>query len=126
MPPEFIENLNYDQSSLSRVIGKGHSPLASYDGSGLYFINRINSKSIEITILPDATFISPFYLTNKRKERVVSIKDDVEHLFRIDLPKTSKLTSVYRLENGKRQKVRTHFDDNLYFKARAGSYIINH
>ena len=58
-------------------------------------------------------------------EREISIKDDVEHLFRIDLPKTSKLTSVYRLENGKRQKVRTHFDDNLYFKARAGSYIIN-
>ncbi len=76
--------------------------------------------------MPDATFISPFYLTNKRKERVVSIKDDVEHLFRIDLPKTSKLTSVYRLENGNRQQVRTHFDVNLDFKARAGSYIINH
>lgn len=126
LPPEFIENLKYDKSSLSRVIGKGHSPLASYDGSGLYFINRMNSKSVEITILPDATFIAPFYLTNKRKEKVVSIKDDVEHLFRIDLPKTSKLTSVYRLENGKRQKVRNHFDDDLYFKARAGSYIINH
>ena len=105
LPKEFSDRLNINTESLNHIVGCGQSPVANYEGSGLYIINRIDDKKIELIIMPESKFIIPHYLPNERGEKVVDLNRNKLNTFTLNLKDCSKETVVYRLEKGKLKKL---------------------
>jgi len=124
LPKEFSDRLHINTESLNHIVGCGQSPVANYEGSGLYIVNRIDDKKIELIIMPESKFIIPHYLPNERGEKVVDLNRNKLNTFTLNLKDCSKQTVVYRLEKGKLKKINQYYKKGLHFKAKSGKYLI--
>lgn len=120
MPEKFVSHLLKGQT-FKRIIGRGSSPVASYGGTGLYFIEAAGDE-IHIEIYPDAEFLVPHYLRNRSGQKTVELKSDVSHPFELNFPGIGKRCGVSR-ENGERVPSEI-VDGALTFNATPGRYRI--
>jgi hypothetical protein len=96
MPPEFDRYLLKGRRDFRRMVGRGTSPLASYEGTGLYFIDSVGEDAVRIQILPDAEFVVPHYLGNGKGETAVRLSTDRSHAFELKLPGYSEDSKIVR------------------------------
>lgn len=72
--------------TLKRIIGCGSSPIVQYEGSGAYFIDKIDDGIWRLEIYPDAMLVdNPFRIHNSEQRTVAVIKNDTNTM-RIALP----------------------------------------
>ncbi|MEA2068091.1 MAG: hypothetical protein U9P12_02710, partial [Verrucomicrobiota bacterium] len=121
MPEEFVEHLIPKNPKFERVIGRGSSPAASYNGSGLYFIEQTGEGEWSLEILPDAEFLFPHYLRNAHGGKAIELSTDKPHLFELKLPCFGNNPQVYRREDGQRERIKS---TGARFEARPGKYSI--
>ncbi len=86
LPSEFDRHLLKGRRDFRRLVGRGTSPLASYGGTGLYFIDSVGEDAVQIQILPDAEFVVPHYSHHKKGEKAVRLSTDRSHVFELKLP----------------------------------------
>lgn len=96
MPPEFERHLLKGRHDFRRLVGRGASPLANYEGTGLYFIDSVGEDAVRIQILPDAEFVVPHYLGNGKGETAVRLSTDRSHVFKLKLPGYSEASKIVR------------------------------
>lgn len=123
IPDEFIRRLDLEGRTFERIIGRGSSPQVQYDGSGLYFIEQAGDGEWTLEILPDAEWRVPHYLRNDRGQKAVQLTDDVFQTLELNFPTLGKNADVFRIEAGRRTRVKTE-PGSLKFKAAPGRYLI--
>jgi hypothetical protein len=74
-----------DPARLERVAGYGSSPVAEYDGEGVYFLDRVREGVWRLEVYPDAVDVQdPFEM--QRADKVVTRAIWREHQLRLALP----------------------------------------
>lgn len=119
MPENFARHLLDGQTEFKRIVGRGESPLASYSGTGLYFIESTSEDILRIEILPDAEFVVPHYRPNKPRELAVRLSTDQHHVFELNRSGYSEHSQVFRTTGGLREAV-TCLPGGLRFNAKPG------
>lgn len=71
---------------LAQIAGYGSSPVAQYDGSGAYFLDKVCDGGWRLEVYPDAMLIdNPFRIHNSEQRTVAVLKNDT-HTMRLALP----------------------------------------
>jgi len=108
---------------VQEIKGFGNSPLINYDGRGIYSL-KISKKTIQITIEPDAAWLTEPWLQPKSGEMVTSLDYNATHPFELKLGKLrAGKCQVYRIEGNEKKKV-TMQENKLKFDASPGDYIV--
>jgi hypothetical protein len=124
LPEEFVRHLLNDRKDFTRIIGRGDSPLASYEGTGLYFIDSVGEDAVQIQILPDAEFVVPHYLRNGQGETAVRLSTDRSYVFELKLPAYSEGSEMIRTVAGQPVHVKRK-QGGIRFDAKPGeTYLI--
>lgn len=85
--PEKIDDLKH-------VVGVGSSPIISYNGTGIYFLDKRGSNSWELEIYPDIMELDdPFKMVNPHK--IVRKSVYRERFIEIDLPDLNVAMMIY-------------------------------
>ena len=117
--------------SPKRIIGSGSSPYAEHEGNGLYSLEILNEKEIELLVLPDQLYVNdPFHgyyygfanrYCNINKEPVVSRLKEAGSDFYL---KSYKYTvrAVFRKETDR--LIPVPFSAEGCFRADPGTYLI--
>ncbi|MCX7012827.1 MAG: hypothetical protein NTW86_09765 [Candidatus Sumerlaeota bacterium] len=108
---------------VQHIVGLGASELASYDGTGIYFID-IGEKEIDIEINPDAVFVRPFWEINWKvlpPAMICELDFRTPHRMTLAIRGWDGGCSVWRIENGAETQVKAT-GRALEFEARPGKY----
>jgi hypothetical protein len=109
-----------DPSTLERIVGCGSSPLVSYGGRGIYFLDRIDRGLWRLELYPDAVIVSdPFAQQSPGKivSRVIHRRWPME----IHLPDLGETFSVHRIDAAGTGSIKA---DKGEFSAAPGVFII--
>ncbi len=74
-------------TQVRELIGSGSSPLASYEGTGAYFL-RVEGNHIDLQIMPDVSYLRPLWSGRGRAPHRPACKFDTQtrHRFSLHLP----------------------------------------
>jgi hypothetical protein len=109
--------------NVKEIKGFGSSSLVKYDGKGMYFL-KISGNKIQITIAPDAKWISEPWQQWKYQKIVTELDYEAKHVFEIKLDKWNpKNCTVYRTDGINKGKVSLN-DNKLRFNVTSGDYIV--
>jgi hypothetical protein len=110
-----------DASRLRRVAGYGSSPVVTYDGEGVYFLDRIREGVWRLEVYPDAVPVDdPF--KPQRRDKIVTRAIYRAWPMRIDLPDLGASFSVDAIAEGNDDRVRA---EGGRFTVRPGVYILS-
>ncbi|GAE83111.1 membrane protein [Bacteroides reticulotermitis] len=98
-----------DASRLESVAGCGHSPVVSYEGTGAYFIDRLESGVWRLEVMPDAVVVNdPFAKPSLQKEVVAIAHGSWDLTLRLpDLGTTFSVLAIDR-DNQRAEGVSTN------------------
>lgn len=109
-----------DASTLRRVAGYGSSPVVTYDGEGVYFLDRIRDGVWRLEVYPDAVPVDdPF--KQPRRDKIVTRAIYRSWPMRIDLPDLGKSFSVEAIAAGNSNRYQA---DGGRFIVQPGVYIL--
>lgn len=107
--------------ALRRVAGYGSSPVVSYDGEGVYFLDRVREGVWRLEVYPDAVDVDdPFVM--QRVDKIVTRAIYRSWPMRIDLPDLGPAFSVQPVTAGNPQPSRA---DGGRFDVRPGVYVLS-
>lgn len=110
-----------DASRLRRVAGYGSSTVVTYDGEGVYFLDRIRDRVWRLEVYPDAVPVDdPF--KPQRRDKIVTRAIYREWPMRIDLPDLGSSFSVRAIAQGNKERSRA---EGGRFTVRPGVYILS-
>ncbi|HVG43184.1 MAG TPA: hypothetical protein VM890_00585, partial [Longimicrobium sp.] len=110
-----------DLSSLRRVAGYGSSTLVSYDGEGVYFLDRVRPGVWRLEVYPDAVDVEdPFEM--QRRDRIVTRAIHRSQLMMVLLPGLGEDFSVQPITAG--NPAPTRANGNQFF-VRPGVYVLS-
>lgn len=105
---------------LEQVAGTGISPIVSYEGTGAYFLDRLEAGVWRLEVMPDAVWVNdPFGPPSLDKE--VSVVLWREWPITIDLPDLGDDFSITGLNDGNQVEI---IADGKHFPVRPGSYLL--
>jgi hypothetical protein len=106
------------------IVGCGNSPLARYEGSGMYVL-KIDGDQAQLQILPDVRYLYPTWQRRgpKLTERVCELSTKAAHPFELLLPGWTGNVSVVRVAQDQTTRV-TLEKDRTRFRARPGTYHV--
>ena len=71
--------------SLENIAGTGSSPIVTYKGNGVYFIDKLENGIWRLEVMPDAYWVKdPFFVTYTQGEVAVTLSK--KHAIKISLP----------------------------------------
>lgn len=101
-PQKFIYSNSTDDNpvcpdSLELVAGHGSSPVAQYDGTGAYFLDRTGQPGVwRLEIMPDADILDdPFGNTSLNDVKIVAV--DRPHRIKLNLPGLRRDYTLYKV-----------------------------
>lgn len=105
---------------LQKIAGVGNSPVLTYDGTGAYFLDKLDETTWRLEIQPDAVWVDNPFGTNSPKKTVGVIQWN-EHTmeFMLGEPKTLALKAINK-GNAFIPKVA-----NSSFSIKPGTYILS-
>ena len=106
-------------ASLNSIAGIGNSSIIEYDGTGAYFLKKINNGVWQLEVMPDAIAISDPFTNASPKKEVVRILWQ-NHSMKINLP---DLGNNFSVENANEQKDENIFSRNQ-INIKPGVYIL--
>jgi len=104
-----------------RIVGVGDSPFVGYAGTGLHFLEQTSDTQYQLTILPNARFLSPHWLKKPDGKPIVELDRTTTLQFRLQLPGKPTLAKVERKVGQGWQSV---IFENDQFPASPGEYRI--
>lgn len=110
-----------DEMKLKEIAGFGNSVLVKYDGLGSYFLDKINSKTWRLEVLPDAVWVDNPFGRNSPQKTVGVIKW-YEHEMQINLKDLGLKFSIESINEGNLYKTKT---SDGSFKISPGTYILS-
>ena len=110
--------------SVKRIIGCGNSPLVSYDGTGIYFI-QISGDVLDLRINPDAKFIRPSWENPRGNphERTCELDSATMHRMELHLPGWRDNLRLVCLDGDRATGTANHVSGGS-FEIRPGHYQI--
>ena len=63
-----------NESKLSHIAGKGNSPMVNYDGTGAYFLDKLEDGIWRLEVMPDALIIDNPYGRNSLDKKVAVVQ----------------------------------------------------
>jgi hypothetical protein len=110
-----------DLSRLRRVAGYGSSPVVSYEGEGVYFLDRVREGVWRLEVYPDAIPVDdPFKM--QRRDKIVTRAIYRAWPMRIDLPDLASSFSVEAIAAGNPGRSRA---EGGRFTVRPGVYVLS-
>lgn len=122
---KFFYSNNTDASpvnleKLNSLAGVGNSPLVKYEGTGAYFLDKLEDGLWRLEVMPDAVQIhDPFEKTSLKKE-VVTIAWNIWNM-EIDLPSLGKGFLVTGINQGNTEN---SISSGIKFTTRPGVYLL--
>jgi len=111
-----------DVSKLKHIAGVGNSPVVQYEGTGAYFLDKIENGAWRLEIMPDAIYIrDPFDRASPKKE-VVRIEWN-ENKMSIHLPGIGEGFKITPFTSSDDEYLPVF--RNGYLVIRPGTYLIN-
>jgi hypothetical protein len=105
---------------LVRIAGSGYSEVVQYEGTGAYFLDRIEAGAWRLEVLPDAIWIrDPFARTSLKKE--IAVINWRSWPMRINLPDLGENFSVRGLNSGNGSASRA---DGKKIEINPGTYLL--
>jgi len=105
---------------LEKIIGCGSSPIVRYEGTGAYFLEKIQKALWRLQVYPDAVWINdPF--ERPRLDKTVSQIIYRQWPMKIDLPDLGPQFEIIPLNNGNSFNTNTQ---NASFTIRHGTYLL--
>ena len=109
-----------DAQSLEQIAGYGNSPILTYDGTGAYFLDKLEDGVWRLEVMPDAIWIrDPFERASLKKEVAVILWQNRE--MSIHLPDLGKSFGIRGVNIGNNLKTKT---SNGTFNITPGTYIL--
>lgn len=109
-----------NKESLSKIVGHGSSPVVSYEGKGLYFLDKINKDTWRLEVYPDAVQVDdPFKMPSPGK--VVTRSISRLWPMQIELPGLGNTFQVIPLNDGNNYFSKA---DHAHFEIKPGVYIL--
>lgn len=105
---------------LMEVAGYGNSPVANYEGSGAYFIDKIDRGVWRLEVMPDAIWVEDPFGANSL-DRTVAVINWRTWSMKIDLPDLGNRFSIQPLNDGNTWKSEA---DEGKFDIRPGVYLL--
>lgn len=112
-----------DATQLESIAGCGSSPIVSYEGTGAYFIDRLESGVWRLEVMPDAVVVNdPFAKPSLKKEVVSIIHGAWDMALQIpDLGNSFTLTALNK-ENNRKEK--EEITDGIIRNLRPSVYLL--
>lgn len=112
-----------DATQLESIAGCGSSPIVSYEGTGAYFIDRLESGVWRLEVMPDAVVVNdPFAKPSLKKEVVSIIHSAWDMALQIpDLGNSFTLTALNK-ENNRKEK--EEITDGIIRNLRPSVYLL--
>lgn len=107
-----------DVSKLKHIAGVGNSPIVQYEGSGAYFLDKIEDGEWRLEVMPDAIHIrDPFERASPKKE-VTRIEWN-ENTIKIELPDLANGLTIFPVNDKNNKGGKTESDS---FRVTPGVY----
>ncbi len=110
-----------NESELIQIAGFGDSPLIEYDGSGAYFLDKIEDGLWRLEVMPDAIWVDNPFGRNSPKKTIAVIKWE-EHKMQINLKDLGENFNLEAINEGNTYK--SNVDSNS-FTIQPGTYILS-
>lgn len=110
-----------NHSKLKEIAGYGNSAVVNYDGTGAYFLDKIEDGLWRLEVMPDAIRVDNPFGRNSLDKKVAVINWET-HEMSVDLKNLGKDFSIEALNEG--NLFSTQVDGNS-FKIRPGSYMLS-
>ena len=110
-----------NENSLKEIAGSENSSIVKYDGSGAYFLDKIDAGVWRLEVLPDAVWVDNLFGKNSPKKTVAVIKWN-EHTMTINLKDLGKNFSLEAINNDNNY---TTLPTESTFKIKPGTYIVS-
>ena len=90
------------------IVGCGHSPLASYEGTGAYFV-QVEDDHMDVRILPDVSYLRPLWQGRGRLplKPACSFDTQTRHRFTLHLPGWEEKLMIQNLDNNTKDVIKT-------------------
>ena len=110
-----------DLSRLNRIAGSGSSPVVTYDGEGIYFLDKVRSGVWRLEVYPDAVPVAdPF--EQPRRDKIVTRAIYRDWPMRIDLPDLGSSFSAQPIAAGNPAVSRA---ESGLFSVKPGVYVLS-
>lgn len=106
---------------LKEIAGFGNCPLVRYDGSGVYFLNKIDKGVWRLEVMPDAVWVDNPFGRNS-PDKIVGVVKWEERDMSISLPDLEDKFNVLAINEGNDYTPQV---SNNSFSIRPGTYIIS-
>ena len=108
---------------VKKVLGYKSSPLADYQGTGIYTMD-ISEDTVTLNIKPNTIQLKELWGKDFLKSLVTKLDYTTPHAFRLNLAGWNAQNCVlYRVENNKKKKIEWH-GNTLSFNASPGEYHV--
>jgi hypothetical protein len=109
---------------VKKITGTGDSPLVSYSGTGMYFVD-VGPNRISVNIMPDVRYLRPHWQHQNKKpwEKTRLLDSLTEHPFGLEIPGWQANFQVLRVEGERKIPIATE-ENRLRFQARPGGYVV--
>ncbi|AOW20137.1 glycoside hydrolase 5 family protein [Urechidicola croceus] len=109
-----------NESKLTEIAGSGNSSIVKYDGSGAYFLDKIDEGVWRLEVQPDVIWVDNLFGRNSPKKTVAVINWS-EHKMKIQLDNLGEKFSIEGINDGNSNKSKV---DNSNFNITPGTYIL--
>ncbi|MGK7389667.1 MAG: cellulase family glycosylhydrolase [Candidatus Cyclobacteriaceae bacterium M2_1C_046] len=106
---------------LEKIAGYGNSPVVAYEGTGAYFLDKIDKGVWRLEVMPDAAWVDNPFGRNSPKKTVGVIKWN-KHVMKIMLPDLGAGFSLEAINEGNNYSTSISGDS---FSIRPGTYILS-
>ena len=106
---------------LERIVGCGSSPVVSYEGTGSYFLDKLQTGVWRLEVYPDAVWVNDPY-GKHRLDREVSRVLWHDWPVEINLPDLGRTFTIEPINEGNSHHTKT---ENGIFTIRPGVYLLN-
>ncbi len=107
--------------SLRHLAGYGHSPVVEYDGTGAYFLDRLDATTWRLEVMPDALRVDNAYGRNSPRKTVTVLQENTRRM-RVSLPGLGTSFNARPVSTG---NTFTSTVDRGAFTVRPGVYLLS-
>ena len=111
-----------NENTLTKIAGYRDSQLIEYDGSGAYFLDKIDKGVWRLEVMPDAIWVDNPFGRNSPKKTIAVIKWGA-HKMQINLQDLGNNFSLEAINEG--NSFKSNVDSNS-FSVEPGTYILSH
>ncbi|MEZ4824822.1 MAG: alpha/beta hydrolase-fold protein [Bacteroidia bacterium] len=109
-----------DQASLRHIAGRGSSPMVDYEGTGAYFLDRLEAGVWRLEVLPDPMITDNLFGRNSL-EKTVAVVQWNSRTMALNLRDLGSLFSVFPFNSGNQAQVQTVEGE---FSISPGTYLL--